>query len=294
MAMPPEIREMVIVTGATAGLGAAIARDLAGHGFHVLAGVRRERDADAIQAPGIEPLVLDITDPAHIHGLVARINGDPESRGVRALVNNAALGLNAPVEAFPLPEWRRLFEVNLFGHVAMTQAVLPALIRSTGRVVNISSVGGKLATATHGPYAATKFALEAVSDALRREMAPLGVSVVVIEPGAIKTQGADRAIAASRELAAAMAPEQLERYGPLLHAAIATQIAANTERGLSADAVAKVVVKAITARAPRTRYTVGRDAAVLAGLVRVLPDRALDRILAGLLRAHKPETVPRN
>lgn len=294
MAIPPEIRELAIVTGAAAGLGAAIARDLAGRGFHVLAGVRRESDADGIQAAGIEPLILDITDPAHIQALVARINGDPEGRGVRALVNNAALGLNAPVEAFPLPEWRRLFEVNLFGHVAVTQAVLPALIRSTGRVVNISSVGGKLATATHGPYAATKFALEAVSDALRREMAPLGVSVVVIEPGAIKTQGADRAIAASRDLVAAMTPEQLERYGALLHAAIATQIAANTERGLSAEAVAKVVVKAITARAPRTRYTVGRDAAVLAGLVRVLPDRALDRILASLLRARPPETVPRN
>jgi NAD(P)-dependent dehydrogenase (short-subunit alcohol dehydrogenase family) len=294
MAMPPEIRELVIVTGAAAGLGAAIARELAGRGFHVLAGVRRESDADGIQAAGIEPLVLDITEPAHIQGLVARINGDPEGRSVRALVNNAALGLNSPVEAFPLPEWRRLFEVNLFGHVAVTQAVLPALIRSTGRVVNISSVGGKLATATHGPYAATKFALEAVSDALRREMAPLGVRVVVIEPGAIKTQGADRAIAASRELVAAMTPEQLERYGALLHAAIATQIAANTERGLSADAVAKVVAKAITARAPRARYTVGRDAAVLAGLVRVLPDRALDRILARLLSAHPPETASRN
>lgn len=294
MAMRPVIRELAIVTGAAAGLGAAIARELAGRGFHVLAGVRRESDADGIQAPGIEPIVLDITEPAHIQRLVARINGDPEGRGVRALVNNAALGLNSPVETFPLPEWRRLFEVNLFGHVAVTQAVLPALIRSRGRVVNISSVGGKLATATHGPYAATKFALEAVSDALRREMEPLGVSVVVIEPGAIKTQGADRAIAVSRELVAAMTPEQLERYGARLHAAIATQIAANTDRGLSADAVAKVVVKAITARAPRTRYTVGRDAAVLAALVRVLPDRALDRILAGLLRAHPPETVPRH
>jgi NAD(P)-dependent dehydrogenase (short-subunit alcohol dehydrogenase family) len=114
---------------------------------------------------------------------------------VWALVNNAGIALNVPVEAFAIDEWRRLFEVNFFGHIAVAQTLLPALIRSKGRVVNISSVGGKIAMATYGPYAGTKFALEAVSDSLRREIAPFGVQVVVVEPGAVNTGLAGRAIA---------------------------------------------------------------------------------------------------
>ncbi|MFD5016232.1 SDR family NAD(P)-dependent oxidoreductase [Streptomyces chartreusis] len=118
--------------------------------------------------------------------LTARVRA--RSGALRAVVNNAGISVNAPVEALPLDEWRRLFEVNLFGHVAVTQALLPALLRDHGRVVNISSVGGRVAMATFGPYGATKFALEAVSDALRRELAPLGVRVVVVEPGGVRTE----------------------------------------------------------------------------------------------------------
>jgi len=201
-------------------------------------------------------------------------------------VNNAGIGVNAPVEAFAIDEWRRLFEVNLFDHIAVTQTLLPALIRSKGRVVNISSVGGKIAMATYGPYAATKFALEAVSDSLRREIAPFGVQVVVVEPGAVRTEMAGRAIATARELASTMTPEQSQRYGGLVQA-ITAQTASYTESGLTADAAAKVIAKAVTARKPRTRYTVGRDAALIP-LVRILPDRTLDRILAAALRPHFP------
>jgi NAD(P)-dependent dehydrogenase (short-subunit alcohol dehydrogenase family) len=202
----PEIQEIAIVTGASTGIGAATARELARRGFHVLAGVRRDRDADAIRGPGIEPLIIDITNPDHIRALATRVHGDPQGRAVRALVNNAAIAVNAPVEAFAIDEWRRLFEVNLFGHIAVTQTLLPALIRSKGRVVNISSVGGKIAMATYGPYAGTKFALEAVSDSLRREIAPFGVQVVVVEPGAVRTEMAGRAIATAHELASTMTP----------------------------------------------------------------------------------------
>jgi NAD(P)-dependent dehydrogenase (short-subunit alcohol dehydrogenase family) len=157
MSASSETEEIAIVTGASTGMGAATARELARRGFHVLAGVRRERDAGAIRAPGIEPLIIDITIPDHIQALVTRVHGDPQGRAVRALVNNAAIQANVPVEVFAIDEWRRMFEVNLFGQVAVTQALLPALIRSKGRVVNISSVGGKVAMATYGPYAATKF-----------------------------------------------------------------------------------------------------------------------------------------
>ncbi|WP_437597813.1 SDR family NAD(P)-dependent oxidoreductase [Sorangium sp. So ce590] len=287
MTAAPEIQEIAIITGASTGIGAATARELARRGFHVLAGVRRDRDADAIRGPGIEPLILDITNPDHIRALATRVHGDPQGRAVRALVNNAAMAVNAPVEVFAIDEWRRLFEVNLFGHIAVTQTLLPALIRSKGRVVNISSVGGKVAMATYGPYAGTKFALEAVSDSLRREIAPLGVQVVVVEPGAVRTEMPGRAIASAHEVTSTMTPEQSQRYGGLVQAIIA-QTAYHTKSGLPADAAAKVIAKAVTARKPRTRYTVGREAALLT-LVRILPDRILDLLFAAALRPHFPK-----
>ena len=228
--------------------------------------------------------------PDHIRALAIRVHDDPQGRAVRALVNNAAIAVNAPVEAFAIDEWRRLFEVNLFGHIAVTQTLLPALIRSKGRVVNISSVGGKIAMATYGPYAGTKFALEAVSDSLRREIAPFGVQVVVVEPGAVRTEMPGRASATAHELASAMTPEQSQRYGPLVHA-ITAQTASHTTSGsgLPADAAARVIAKAITARKPRTRYTVGRDATLITCSARFLPDRTLDRAIAAVLRPHFPK-----
>jgi NAD(P)-dependent dehydrogenase (short-subunit alcohol dehydrogenase family) len=288
MTASTEAGEIAVVTGASTGIGAATARELARRGFHVLAGVRRDRDADAIRGPGIEPLIIDITDADHIGALTSRVRDD--SRAVRALVNNAGIGVNVPFEAYPIDEWRRLFEVNLFGHVAVTQALLTALIRSKGRVVNVSSVGGKVAMATYGPYAGTKFALEAVSDSLRREMAPLGVDVVVVEPGAVRTEMPGRAIATANELASAMTPEQNQRYGALVHA-VTEQTAshATAGSGVPAEAAATVIAKAVTARRPRARYTVGRDAALITRLARVLPDRALDRVIAATLRPHFPK-----
>ena len=288
MAATTEVRELVVITGASTGIGAAAARELARRGFHVLAGVRRDGDADAIRAPGIEPLIIDITNPEHIQALARRVHEDPSGAPLRALVNNAAVAVNAPVEAFAIDDWRHLFEVNLFGHVGVIQALLPALIRSKGRVVNISSVGGKIAMATYGPYAGTKFALEAVSDALRREVAPFGVGVVVIEPGAVRTGMADRAIAAARTLASTMSPELQQRYGGLVHA-VTAQAAAATRSGLPADAAAKVIANAVTARKPRTRYAVGLDSALLTRLASLLPDRMLDALFATALRSHFPK-----
>jgi len=280
-------QQLAVVTGASTGIGAATARELARQGFHVLAGVRRDRDADAIGGPGLEPLIIDITNPQHIQTLAARVRGDSQGRAIRALINNAGVQANVPIEVFAMEEWRRLFEVNLFGHVAVTQALLPELIRSKGRVINISSVGGKVAMGAYGPYAATKFALEAVSDSLRRELATVGVGVVVVEPGAVRTEMLDRAIATADELMSAMTPEQNQRYGRLVHA-VNAQAVSSTKAGLPAEAAAKVIAKAVTARRPRTRYTVGRDAALITRLARLLPDRTLDRVIAAGLRPHLP------
>lgn len=291
MTASTEMQGLAVVTGASTGIGAATARELARRGFHVLAGVRRDRDADAIRGPGVEPMIVDITDADQIHALADRVRCESQDRELRALVNNAGVGVNVPVEAFGVAEWRRLFEVNLFGHVAVTQALLPALIDGGGRVVNISSVGGKVAMATYGPYAATKFALEAVSDSLRRELAPTGVRVVVVEPGAVRTEMLGRAGATANELASAMTLECRQRYGGLMRA-VAAQAESSAKTGLSADAAAAVIATAITARRPRTRYTVGRDAALITRSARLLPDRILDRVIAAALRRHFPKDRP--
>ncbi|WP_433414709.1 SDR family oxidoreductase [Microtetraspora malaysiensis] len=285
MTTSSETQKLIVVTGASTGMGASAARELARQGFHVLAGVRRDRDADAIRSTGIEPVILDITKSEQVEALATRVASDP--RALHALVNNAGVQVNAPVEALPMAEWRRVFEVNLFGHIAVTQALLPALLRSKGRVINISSVGGKIAMATYGAYAGAKFALEAVSDSLRREVAPLGVQVVVVEPGGVRTEMAARGIATANHLAAQMTPDQDERYGSLVQANNKL-MASGTASGLTADAAARVIAKAVTTHRPRTRYTAGRDAALITRLARMLSDRTLDRVLAANLRRHYP------
>lgn len=281
-------REIVVVTGASAGIGAATAREMAARGFHVLAGVRRDTDADAIRATNLEPIMLDITDQSGISALVQRITEDPEQRRLRALVNNAGMGVNAPLETYPLSEWRRLFDVNLFGHVAMMQALLPALIESGGTIVNISSIGGKVAMAAYGPYAATKFAMEAVSDALRREVGPLGVKVVVVEPGAVTTGMLGRVDAAGQRVISGMTAEQRDRYAALMQAVI-SQAQASVPGGAPPEEAARVIADAITSRRPRTRYTVGRSTALVVRLVRFMSDRMLDRLLASNLKPYLPK-----
>ena len=287
----PLRREIVVVTGASAGIGAATARELAKRGFHVVAGVRRGADANSLRTANLEPVMLDITNEAEIAALVTHITNDPERRPLRALVNNAGVSVNAPIEVLPLPEWRRLFDVNLFGHVAMIQALLPSLIGSRGSIVNISSVGGKVAMASYGPYAGSKFALEAVSDSLRREVEPLGVKVIVIEPGAVTTEMLNRVAATGERIINAMTAGQRGRYETLMHSII-SQAQAAIPRGVPAEEVGRVIADAITNKRPRTRYTVGRDAAMIVRLVRFLPDRMLDSLLARSLKPHLPKALP--
>lgn len=279
-------KPLVVVTGSSSGIGEATARDLAQRGFHVLAGVRRDEDAAAIAGPGIEPIILDITEPAHIASLRHRIATDPEGRMLFAIVNNAGMGANAPVEVFDLDAWRKLFEVNYFGHIAVIQALLPDLIAAKGRIVNVSSVGGRIAMATYGPYGGTKFALEALSDSLRREVAPLGVAVVVVEPGAVRTRISASAISLARRVADGMTEAQQSRYGALIHA-VTAQAAEADENGLDASRAADVIATALTTNRPRTRYGVGKTAGQV-NLLRLLPDRLVDRMLARRLEHYMP------
>ncbi|CAN5122718.1 SDR family oxidoreductase [soil metagenome] len=278
---------LIVISGASTGMGAATARELSSRGYTVLSGVRRQADCGALRAAGAEPVILDITEGATIDALVARVEED--GRPLRALVNNAGIASNAPVEALPLDEWRRIFETNVFGQVALTQALLPALRRSRGRVVTISSVGGRIAMPAYGAYAGSKYALEAISDALRQEVAPSGVEVVIVEPGGVRTSMTARGTATAQKLVAGMTAEQLAIYGDLMHAVIAHAEAFGRD-GVSAEQAALVIARAATEPRPRTRYTIGRDAAALTRLARVLPDRALDRAIARTMKPHYPRS----
>lgn len=275
--------EIVVVSGASTGIGAATAHQLAEQGYHVLAGVRTDRDATTIRSDGVEPVILDITVPDHIQALAERIASDPDHRPLRALINNAGIEINAPVEVLPLEKWREQFEVNLFGHIAITQALLPFLRQSRGRIVNISSVGGRFALPIYGAYAATKFALEAASDSLRREVAAQGIQVVVIQAGGVKTVMADRSGAISLDLAEKMNAEHQELYRDLIEATVASQTAF-LKRAVSSAKAGTIVAKAATTARPRTRYTLGPDARITVPLARFVPDRAMDLVLSASRR----------
>lgn len=274
-------QELVVVTGASSGIGRATAQRLAADGFHVLASVRNVSDAQKITAPDIEPVIADITQPETLAVLANRIAADPQRRPLRAIVNNAGIGINAPVESAPLDEWRRQFEVGVIGQVAVIQALMPALLQSRGRVVNIGSIGGRIASPGFCPYSAAKFAMEAVNDSLRREMAPHGVTVVMITPGGVSTSMTASGVATTDRLAALMTPQQQARHDRLIGAV--KRMALDWEKnGARPETAAAVISRAVRARKPRVRYIIGSEAAMLNTLVRFMPERMLD----GMVRRH--------
>jgi NAD(P)-dependent dehydrogenase (short-subunit alcohol dehydrogenase family) len=274
-------QELVVVTGTSSGIGRATAHRLARDGFHVLAGVRNHDDATKIAGPNVEPVILDITQLDTLTAVAQRIAADPQQRALRAVVNNAGIGINAPVETAPLDAWRRQFEVGVIGQVAVIQALMPALLKSKGHIVNIGSIGGRIASPGFCPYSAAKFAMEAVNDSLRREMEPHGLKVVMITPGGVSTSMTASGVATMDRLAALMTSQQHARHDKLVGAV--KGMAIDWEKnGARPETAAAVISRAIRARKPRIRYTVGSDAAALNTLVRLMPERMLD----GMLRRH--------
>jgi NAD(P)-dependent dehydrogenase (short-subunit alcohol dehydrogenase family) len=247
---------------------------LAARGFEVLAGVREPNDAPL----GVEPIVLELTSPEDIVAVAERVGGR-----LYALVNNAGIAVNGPVEVVPVEEWRRQFEVNVLGQVALTRALLPALLSARGRIVNISSISGRVAWPLTGPYTASKFALEAVTDILRREVGPQGVQVVSVEPGAIATPVWQKSRADADRMIAALPADVRRRYDGLI-AGILHHGERLARDGLPPEAVAEVVGVALTTRRPRTRYVVGREARAQALFARLLPDRVMDALVMRVLR----------
>lgn len=273
------MNEAVLVSGASTGIGHACARFLAERGFTVFAGVRTESDARRVAAlheRGVRPVRLDVTSEDDIAAAIALI----EQTGIplRGIVNNAGIAVAGPLEYLPLGEFRRQFDVNVFGALALTQAALPLLRRTHGRVVFISSVSGQIAPPYIGAYAASKFALEAMSDALRMELAPFGIAVSVIQPGNVSTPIWKKGRDDKDRLIALMPPQAAEHYG----ASLASLIAA-TEReertGIPAGTVALAVHAALTAPHPRARYAVGNPPGWQRRIAALLPERLRDRLI---------------
>jgi NAD(P)-dependent dehydrogenase (short-subunit alcohol dehydrogenase family) len=273
----------VLVTGASTGIGRATALRLDAAGWQVFAGVRRDADADSLREAGsarMQPLILDVTDAAQIAAAAERVGASGEG-GLDGLVNNAGIGMPGPLETMPMEDIRRQIEVNMFGHIAVTKATLPAIRRARGRVVFISSIGGRIAFPMNGPYHLAKFGIEAAGDVFRQELRPWGISVSIVEPGSIKTpiwERSDREIAALLE----RAPETGDLYGKPL-AAVRRASRSLGERGIPPDRVASRIEHALTARRPRTRYLVGADAKLQARAKMVIPARVWDRIVARMI-----------
>jgi NAD(P)-dependent dehydrogenase (short-subunit alcohol dehydrogenase family) len=274
----------VLVTGAGRGIGRACVAQLARAGFGVIAGVRSEADARALADPSGSPIstvMLDVTRAEQIAQAADLVRATVGDRGLYGLVNNAGIVVAGPLEFLPLDALRQQLEVNLVGLLGITQALLPDLRRARGRIVNVSSVNGRVATPFSGAYAASKFALEAVSDALRRELDG-AVDVVVIQPGAFRTDiwttSRDRATALARSY-----PEAARHhYGGVL--ARLAEVRAPDRAG-NPVSVARVVARALTTRRPRPRYVVGADARLGVLAAALLPARWLDALLRSRRRS---------
>jgi len=270
----------VLVTGTSTGIGEATALRLARGGWRVLAGVRTIADAERLRAAAgdrLEPVTIDITEPATIAAAADGLGGEP----LHGLVNNAGTAFAMPLEFIPLDELRRQLEVNLVGQVAVTQALLANLRSAQGRVVNVGSIAGRSSLPFLGAYAASKHALEAVTDALRVELQPFGITVTVVEPGTIATAIWQKSGERFQHIAAEMPAELSELYGERL-AAFREAAAAAGRRAEPADDVAIVVERALTTKRPKARYLVGRDARRRA-LVERLPTRLRDSVYQRVL-----------
>jgi NAD(P)-dependent dehydrogenase (short-subunit alcohol dehydrogenase family) len=266
----------VVVTGSSTGICLALCMLLARRGARVVAGVRSESDAGRLRSlgPSVEPVQLDVTSDEDIERRVIRLEGEP----VAGLVNNAGIAVPGPIETLTRDDWRRQFEFNLFGTVAVTRALIPRRVETAGRIVNVSSIAGFVAHPVLGPYTASKHALEAVSDVLRRELVGTGVTVGVVEPGDVVTPMWGKGVEAVADYEQRASSAERARYDGVVAAARAR--AATAQRsGISADQAAALIVGALDAEKPRTRYQGTREAKLFFKFRRVLPDRAMDALV---------------
>jgi NAD(P)-dependent dehydrogenase (short-subunit alcohol dehydrogenase family) len=279
--MIAQTQRPVVVTGASTGIGEASALRLDKLGFTVFAGVRKDSDAEKLKqkaSPRLTPIFLDVTDAESIASAVEIVTQTVGDRGLFGLVNNAGISIPSPLELIPIAEFEQQMQVNVTGQLAVTQAFLGLLRLTKGRIVNMGSISGRSATPFLGAYNISKFALEGLTDVLRMELRPWGISVSIIEPGAIATPIWEKSFA-SVDIALENLPVAAQNlYGDAMKI-VRKKTGIMALSGIPPDTVAVAVVHALTAVKPRTRYLVGQDAKIGAFLKHILPDKVYDRLI---------------
>jgi NAD(P)-dependent dehydrogenase (short-subunit alcohol dehydrogenase family) len=255
----------VLITGAAGGIGGATARRLIEMGWEVHAGVRAESDIDRLPA-GVHPIVLDVTDQEQIEAAAKYLTARTGRHGLGGLVNNAGLIVQGPLELVPLEAWRRQFEINVLGQVAVTQAMLPLLRRARGRLVNVGAVSGRPSLPFGAPIASSKGAFALISDALRMELRAQGIKVALVEPGAMDTDIFRKAAESGRADGFRGSLETQQVYAAVLEK---VQKAFESPNTGPVEPAVKAIVKALTARRPKVRYVAGRDARMFAIVARL-------------------------
>jgi len=267
----------VLVTGASSGIGEATALRMARAGWRVFAGVRNV-ERFALKEPGLVPVELDVAKEESIAAAHAEIVTALNGAGLDALVNNAGIGQVLPMEYTTPEDLRRIFSINVFGLLAVTQAFLPELRQARGRIVNLSSIGALITIPFGGTLCATKHCVEAFSDAMRMEFLPEGIEVIAIRPAAIHSPAADKLAAEGEKTIAALPTEGQARYAGLLRHFLAKMLE-DENAGSPPDVVAEVIEKALTVAKPEAHYLAGKHAHILGFLGRWLPDRVRDQVL---------------
>lgn len=266
----------IIITGASTGIGFAAAVAFAKQGHQVFAGVRKSKDADALTKENLQilPIILDVTDAATIAASLQIVEKQKKFSEL-VLINNAGIAVSGPIESVQMEEYRKQFEVNYFGLIAMTQKFLPLIRQTKGRVINISSIAGRVASPFLGPYSSSKFAVEAISDSLRREMIPFGVKVVLIEPGPIQTPIWEKGLGKKDSILNAMSSEQIQVYGSAIRS-FEDMIAVAVKKAEPVERVVEALQKAVMSKEPCHRYLVGTEARINGVLSQIIPTRWVD------------------
>ncbi|HST69749.1 MAG TPA: SDR family NAD(P)-dependent oxidoreductase [Solirubrobacterales bacterium] len=270
----------VLVTGASTGIGRAAALRLDRSGWKVFAGVRKAEDAESLQAsasPRLTPVFLDVTDPEQVAAAAELVERESEE-GLGGLVNNAGVAIPGPLETIPLEDFRHQLEVNLIAYVAVAQALLPQVRRAEGRVVFVSSIGGRIAFPFAGAYHVSKFGTEAMGDVFRQELRPWNLKVSIIEPGSIDTPIWERGQRKGDEIEA-KSPQTKLLYGNAIEK-FRKLIEDTAERGIPPEKVARAISHALESKRPKSRYLVGLDAKLQARIMPLVPTSVFDRIVA--------------
>ncbi|MBN9389344.1 MAG: SDR family oxidoreductase [Chloroflexi bacterium] len=285
----------ILVTGTSSGMGRACALRLDRAGYTVFAAVRKETDAQALKTQGSErlkPVILDVTDLESITSACREISKQLDETGLKlvGLVNNAGIGVTAPVECVPLDELRKQYEVNVIGQVAVIQAFLPLIRAGKGRIINVGSVGGKITLPFGGPLCSSKYALESLNDALRMELRPWKIPVVLVAPGSIKTPATKKLETDSEEMLKRFSPDAVKLYGNAYRSFVKA-FHKREERGVGPEVMAETVFKVLNAHRPRNRYPVGPLSRLLPLMAKWLPTGLFDKLRVRLFGIAKERAV---